>query len=310
MPYLWQVSVVNFKNKAVISGTILGGNPPKNKSVATSLFGIIGSYFNTTFPSQKITIVVNGQSHHTQTNNQSGFILVLDKPVNSEFQIFTTESAQPLEIIQPYRINFNHSNFPISVISDIDDTILVSYTLSFWKRISTLLFVSPKKRTPINFSQEILQKIDQLSGSVFYISKSESNLFPVLTAFIEHHKLPLGNLILTPYIKGFQILNSKKGKDFKYQMIQMILENSSHKKFILLGDDTQQDISVYTQITREYPERIFKIYIRKTQKSLAFLKTEQLNTLMKLPVSTVYFTDSSTVLDEINKIENYQNTLS
>ena len=105
--------------------------------------------------------------------------------------------------------------------------------------MSTLLFVSPNKRKPINFTKEILNKIDTKKGRVFYVSKSEGNLFVMLTKFIINNNLPAGHLTLTPYIRFNQLLRPKKGKDFKEQMIRLIMDNSPEKKFILMSDDTQ-----------------------------------------------------------------------
>jgi len=233
-------------------------------------------------------------------------LLELDNSSGDKFEIFPKASSIPMEVFQSYPVVFNDTSFPLAVISDIDDTILVSNTLSFWKRISTLLFVSPRKRKPISFTQEILNKVSTQKGRIFYVSKSESNLFALLTTFIEKHNLPKGNLILTPYIRYNHLLSSKKGQGFKEYMISRIISRSPDKRFILIGDDTQKDTSVYTNIVKLYPKSIVKVYIRKTQKSLLGKKQEQLDKLMNLNVPVLYFTDSSDLKKEIQFIENHK----
>ena len=85
------------------------------------------------------------------------------------------------------------------------------------------------------------------------------------------------------------------------------MDNSPDKKFILMGDDTQQDIVVYSKIAELYPDKVFKIYIRKTRKNLLEKKKEQLNKLLSTTVPVLYFTDTSDVRKEIEIIENHQN---
>ena len=113
--------------------------------------------------------------------------------------------------------------------------------------------------------------------------------------------------MLTPYLRINQLINPKKGRYYKERKISSIMDNSPGKKFILMGDDTQQDIAVYSKIAELYPENIFKIYIRKTRKNLLEKKKKQLNKLMSTTVPVLYFSDTSNVIKEIELIENYQN---
>lgn len=308
MSFIWQISKFNFVNSTIISGVILHGSSHIKKIAATNAFvSVISSYLKKPYSNKEIEISIDGIQYHLSTNNNGSFFLELDNVVGDSIEIFSKHTTEPLKIIQSYPIVFKESNFPLSIISDIDDTILVSYTSSLWKRISTLLFVAPHKRKPISFTREILNKIDDHSGNIHYVSKSESNLFSILTTFIENKGLPKGDLKLTPYLKFIRLLNSKKGKYFKEKSIRSIIDHSTNKKFILMGDDTQQDIAVYTRIVQLYPKKIFKIYIRKTQKSLLGNKKKQLKKLKELDIPMLYFTNSSNVLEEIKAIENYQN---
>lgn len=89
-------------------------------------------------------------------------------------------------------------------------------------------------------------------------------------------------------------------------MIRSIMDHSPDKKFILIGDDTQQDIAVYARIAELYPTKIFKIYIRKTRKNLLGNKKEQLKELLNLAVSVEYFSGKADPFKEIAFIENHQ----
>lgn len=306
MPFIWQISILKFKRRTILNGIILHGKPPvqKKANAINTFTTVIGSYFKKTYANKKIVIAIDGVQHPSITDDKGGFSLELESPVNNNFEISPKNSLKSFEVLQSYPVVFNDADFPLAIISDIDDTILVSYTLNIWKRVITLLFVSPDKRKPVNFTQAILNKINAKKGRIFYVSKSEGNLFGMLTNFIKNNNLPTGNLMLTPYLITNQLLNPKKGIDFKERMIRLVMENSPEKKFILMGDDTQQDIAVYTKIARLYPKRIFKIYIRKTRKNLLGKKQEQLDKIMDLSVPVLYFNDTSDVLKEINLVDN------
>ena len=309
MPLIWQISILNFKKKTIVDGVILErGQTVQNKTNTTNAFKrVLGSYFKKTYANKEIIISIDGLQHHLITNYKGGFSLELDLQTYNSIEIFPKDSSKPIEILQTYPVTFKNGDFPLAIISDIDDTILVSHTSSVWKRINTLLFVSPHKRKPIGFTQEILNAINTKKGRVFYVSKSESNLFVLLTKFIEHQNLPTGSLMLTPYLRLNQLIKPKKGRYYKERKISSIVDNSPEKKFILMGDDTQQDIAVYLKIAELYPDNIFKIYIRKTRKILLEKKKEQLNKLMSTTVPVLYFSDTSDVIKEIELIENYKN---
>lgn len=310
MPFVWQISVVHFKDKSFINGVILEGLLSNKKGKVSSFrnfSSVIGSYSKKPYAEKKIILHSNKKQLDLITDKQGGFSLFLDSKIDTGIKIFIENQSTPLKINQTYPVNFEDSDHPICIISDVDDTILVSHTANVWKRMSTILFVTPNKRKSISFTREILNNIKVNNGRIFYVSKSESNLFGMLTTFIENNNLPAGNLMLTPYLRFMQLLNPKKGKYYKERMIKSILDNSPEKKFILMGDDTQQDIAVYTRIAELYPRMIIKIYIRKTRKNLLGNKKEQMNKLSKLAVPTLYFEDVANSEKEISFINTQQN---
>jgi phosphatidate phosphatase APP1 len=219
--------------------------------------------------------------------------------VPGDIKIVDPDRDEILPIIQDYPVRFADNENPLIAISDIDDTLLVSYTANFWNRIRTILLTAPEKRKAVSFTIGILDAILQKRGTIFYVSKSESNLFGLLTRIILNHQLPEGNLSLTPYLHFRQLLKPKKGKDFKLKVIRRIIDNSPDKKFILLGDDTQQDMMVYTNIAKLYPDKILKIYIRKTIKQLFGNKLAYFNSLKETGIPLLYFSDQDPLEEEI-----------
>ena len=289
MAYVWQISIIQFKEKSLISGVILSGNPSiKTKGYARNTWLTLRSYLKKQFANQKIELLLGDERISLTTSDHGTFSFDLDQSLKGQVKVFAKGIADPLEIVQSYPMVFNDSDYPVALISDVDDTILVSYTASNWNRVKTILFTSPQKRKSVSFSKGILDVINSHSGRIFYVSKSESNLFGLLSSFIRHQNLPEGNLFLTPYLRFNQLLNPKKGKDYKERTIGRIIDSSTGKRFILMGDDTQQDMAVYARIAEQYPDRIFKIFIHKTRKNLHGNKKKQFDKLHNLAVPSLF----------------------
>jgi phosphatidate phosphatase APP1 len=86
-----------------------------------------------------------------------------------------------------------------------------------------------------------------------------------------HHKFPEGPLFLKPYKKWNDLLKRNGKHHFsrhKKDKIQHILNIFENKQFFLIGDDSQKDGEIYSEIANNNPDRIRGIFIRKTRKVL------------------------------------------
>ena len=307
MAFVWQISVLALSSKTIINGVILNAMPSLEKkriSVLENLITLVKSYTRRPLKTTKIKIKLDKREFHVLTNKQGVFKLELDYTLEKEPEIDVFFQDKKLNIVQEYPVFFSNLTNEIDVISDIDDTILVSHTANIVKRIGVLSFVSPLKRKTVQFTQQLLSFSQEYPCNVFYVSISESNLFRVLCSFINNNQLPKGILLLTPYLNFKQLLKGKKGKDFKLNNIQYIIENSNDKRFILFGDDTQRDMEVYAIISKIYPKRIARIYIRKTKKNVSKRKRLLLKNLKEIFPATVYFNENTDVDLEMKQIEN------
>ncbi len=168
------------------------------------------------------------------------------------------------------------------------------------------MLTTPNKRKNIDFTKELFKGFKKLDARVFYVSKSEYNLFGMLTSFIEYNKLPKGQLILTPYLKFSQLLNPKKNRNFKTNHIRFIIENLLTNGFVLIGDDSQRDMEIYLEIARKFPERILKIYIRQTKKKILFHQKQMWEKLKSTGIPVKYFKADSDV-DVVKEMEQLKN---
>lgn len=151
------------------------------------------------------------------------------------------------------------------VISDIDDTVLVSQITDFFAKLRLMLLKDGTERSPFPgaaaFLQALLKGADGSGrNALFYVSGSEWNLFDLLVNFFEYREIPKGPLLLKD--KGTKGKFSVNKEEYKQERISHILETYPELNFICIGDSGQHDPEIYSQMVEDYPGRIKAIYIR------------------------------------------------
>lgn len=156
------------------------------------------------------------------------------------------------------------------VISDIDDTLLVSHSTRIMRKMALLLFRNAYSRKPVAQVLKWYHMIRELNDGVvpedfFYVSNSEWNLYDFLRDFFDINGLPKGIFMLRDLKKGLRdlIRTGKPDSGHKEDMIRFLLEFFPQKPFILAGDSGQKDIDIYTNICQAYPSRIKGVIIRQ-----------------------------------------------
>ncbi len=304
---VWQISAVQFGESTIIRGIIVKNAPfsfPCKNTKHGHFLKILRSYFTQTYQEGDFFIKINDRAQKIKTDQQGEFQLTIKDKINQPLKFYTPDNKQEIPLLQDYPVVFEDSDTNLGLITDIDDTILVSHTLKTFRRIRTILFVSPHKRKLIDFSRKIIQKVHEKKGRIFYVSKSESNLFPLISCFVKINNLPQGKICLTGFLNIKNLILKKKAKDIKREKIEFIIKNSPGKRFILLGDDTQRDLTIYREITEKFPRQIAKIYIHKTLRSLSPLKHNTLNAFRQMNIPFTYFENIEEIEKEFNFIEN------
>ena len=306
---VWELSVLKLSSDNVwYKGVVLKGNRDiqnKKGKAFQNAINVLRSYFTSVLANQEICIHTNSGIIHTKTDAFGRFHVISEKPYSLDLKITLLDSDKILKIVQDYPILFQEEQRTLDIISDIDDTILVSNTANIFQRIKTLLFLVPERRTVIEFTKNIFQAWEDVNPRLFYVSKSESNLFGLLTTFIKHNNLPLGGLILTPYLSFLQLIKGKKPVDFKLNAIRFLFTQSRSKHYILVGDDSQKDMAIYTTLAKTYPDLILKIYIRRTGKEINRSQQNMWEKMLATGISASYFLPehSASILKEIETLK-------
>jgi phosphatidate phosphatase APP1 len=301
MPVVWQISAIHLQDKTLITGVILAYAPftyDKKINLAKNFFKVTKSYFVPVVSEKQITVSIDGEIFITETDSHGGFSIVTDFLISDIPDIKTNDDEKSLEIVQQYPVIFRNTDGEFDVISDIDDTIMVSKTGKMIKRMGILAFISPHKRKIIHYTSELFKIFEKEHARVTYVSKSESNFFAMISTFIEHNDLPEGSLILTSYLKLIQLLNPNKARNYKLDNIRFIIKNSGNKSYVLLGDDSQRDMEIYTNIIEEFPDRIIKVYIRQTGDRRNQRQKEMWKRLKQTGINVNYFDNDDEVIEK------------
>lgn len=304
--------------KITVMGHVLRVSPKPRvtyrQNLVINLFSILRLFMVVPFSGAKISIVWEGITYYT-TAEKDGFFRfeispekapdkgwqsVLVKLEEKEYQTQNITGAG--EICVPFV--FQHG-----FISDIDDTFLISHSTFLRKRLSVLLFKNARSRKAfegvVNHYQLLSTngQVGDNTNPFFYVSGSEWNLYNLLLEFTRVNYLPKGIFLLSPLKKIFQFWKSgQNGLMTKFSRIVRVIEAFPHLKFVLLGDDSQKDVEIYSSIAIHFPEKIFAVYIRNVGKMKSEGTMTKLKEMERLGISCCYFKHSSEAVIHSKKI--------
>jgi phosphatidate phosphatase APP1 len=199
----------------------------------------------------------------------------------------------------------------LGIISDIDDTFLVSHTQNIFKKIYILLFKNVNDRKVF---KDVVPHYQALSSAgrnnkeeenaFFYVSSSEWNLYRFIIEFTKIHNLPRAVVLLKDIRRGITdfFMSGRGNHDHKFEKIKHVLEFYPNLKYVLLGDDSQHDPVLYERICKIFPVTVIAVYIRQTGKSKKKEVKKIMKNLESLDVSVCYFKESSEAITHSRSI--------
>jgi phosphatidate phosphatase APP1 len=279
----------------------------KNASSIISLFRV------KTQSNADVYLKHNNTTIHTKTlvDGYFKFCLPVDPNVGHgwiDYEVSIIHKQKTIAVKESY-IRPKTGN--LGIISDIDDTFLVSYTMNPLRKIYVLLFRNVNSRKVF---EDVVTHYQALSSSgrinneeqnaFFYVSSSEWNLYRFIVKFTEIHKLPKAVLLLKDIKTSLTdfFWTGRGEHNHKFEKIKHILEFYPNLKYVLLGDDSQKDPFLYEAICKIFPVTVKAVYIRKTSLQDKEKVSIALKNLESLGVSTCYFTHSSEAITHSKKI--------
>jgi phosphatidate phosphatase APP1 len=273
----------------------------KNFKNATS---VINQFRIKTLKNFDIYLKCKDKEIHTKTLDDGyfKFCIPLEKETNFGWMEYEVSMVYDNETfiakgsyIRPHKGN-------LGIITDIDDTFLISHTHNFFKKIYVLLFKNVNDRKVF---KDVVPHYQALSSAgrnnkdeqnaFFYISSSEWNLYRFIVKFTKIHQLPRAVILLKDIKRGIAdfFMSGRGNHDHKFDKIKHVLEFYPNLKYVLLGDDSQHDPILYERICKIFPVTVKAVYIRQTGKTQKEKTKIILKNLENLEVSVCYFKDSN-----------------
>jgi phosphatidate phosphatase APP1 len=153
----------------------------------------------------------------------------------------------------------------------------------------------------------------QTPNPFFYVSSSEWNLYDYLHDFFDFNKLPKGTFLLNQVKRWYQLFKTGKTKhEGKLIRIHRILSAFPKQKFVLFGDNTQQDPEIYAKLVSHFNKQIHAVYIRNIVPAHEQRALDSLKEIEKAGVHTFLFRHSKEAIfhsQSIGLIEQHTDVL-
>lgn len=220
-------------------------------------------FFTTQVGNLRVKVKIGGKSFTTRTDT-NGYInlLVSDHGLEPGYHEAEIIPAQGQSVRAPVLIVSSDARF--GIISDIDDTVLVTWLprmlTAAWN--SFVLHTDARQSVPgmAEFLRGVLE--DHPDAPVFYVSTGAWNTLPAIQGFLHRENLPLGPLLMTdwgPTPTGL----FRNGQEHKRIQLRNLLITFPQIKWLLVGDDGQHDPMIYDDLAREHPSRVAAIALRE-----------------------------------------------
>ncbi|MDB5192660.1 MAG: hypothetical protein JWQ96_2223 [Segetibacter sp.] len=308
------------KDHLVVFGHVFNLSPlPRKKyrqNIWTNALALIRSFMVQPVPDVKVVMEWQRKKMQAKTASDGFFMFQFEPGEKMKSGLHTVEVHYPDPenpsgtylatgkgyIVIPFENQY-------AFISDIDDTFLVSYSSSTFRKLKVLLTKNAHTRRPFDGvvkHYKLLASANatfKTANSFFYVSSSEWNLYSFIKEFCRMNEIPEGVYLLSQIKKLKEFYKTGGNRHAtKFMRIARILEVYPDQKFVLLGDDSQQDPTIYAAIVDHFPGRIFSVYLRHVyEKNVSNVK-ELIKKIEASGVQCCHFEHSNEAIEHSYKI--------
>ena len=262
------------QNSVWIFGHLLSGKIPPAPISKSNLWHntkeLIKRFLINPLPQSAVLIRV-GETWHKAISDETGYFeLKVTHEFKNGWQDIQAKLPDSQETVNSSVYIFSENEN--IVISDIDDTFIISHSTRKLKKLWLLLSRNHESRKLVDGIIPFFDKIKSTSCKdqpFFFVSSSEWNLYEFLKSLIEFHGLPRGifRLKRMKFSIGGAIKSNSGDHSHKFTKINNLINQLPQVKFILVGDNAQKDPKIYTEIAKKHTGRIQEIYINNVRTS-------------------------------------------
>ena len=246
--------------------------PSSRNGWLKNILAAIRRYSGSSVPNAKVEITFQERNYVVSTDEDGVFELQLGecKPNDELSEVVLFKVLEPAsKKSQAAHLDVLRYKGKTGIISDIDDTIIISHSTDigkkFWLSISKNAFT----RRPLPGVSEFYKKLTE-NGSkpIFYVSSSDWSLFDLIRDFLRYRHIPEGPILLKDkHINLKNIWRSGGGNHHhKFEKIELLFDLYPEMSFYLIGDSGQEDPEIYAEVIDKHPTRIKGVFIRLVDK--------------------------------------------
>lgn len=242
--------------------------PSSRNSWIKNIIAAIRRYSGSSVPMAKVEITFQGKAYVVSTDEDGVFELQIgeSKPNEEHGEVVVFKVLEPSSRkSQVAHLEVVRYEGDTGVISDIDDTIIISHSTDIGKKFWLSISKNALTRRPLPGVSEFYKKLTEYgSNPIFYVSSSDWSLFDLVRDFLRFRHIPEGPILLKDkHINLKNIWKSGGGNhNHKFEKIELLFDLYPEMKFYLIGDSGQEDPEIYAEVIEKYPNRIKGVFIR------------------------------------------------
>jgi len=237
----------------------------RDDSFLTNLWRKLGYIFNDERKDVPVTLQVQKRTFETRTDDEGYFAFEVTFPPE------TLKPHEKVTLFLPRQPKVStsceawipSSQQQIGIISDFDDTLIISDVTHKLKLAYQLLLKNYKQREAVAGIAERFREILAKSPDkpLFVITGSPKQFNVVIQKFLDYRRFPKRTLI-TKQIHGDRSWSPFRQHDYKTKQIEQLLALYPKIRWVLFGDSGEQDRKIYMKLAKKHPGKIEAIYIR------------------------------------------------
>lgn len=252
--------------RVVVRGRVLDDPMPEEavagERVRDAFRRTARGFLTTELPAVLLRIEVGGVAVTTITDDDGYFRAELE---GAELVAPWTEGR--VTLAAPYRgvvsaatavrVRVSDGRAELGVISDVDDTVLVTGVQRTLTMLRQTLTGSALTRTTFEGAPELYRALarDDDRNPFCYVSSSPWNLHGFVLGFLRHRGFPVGPVLLRDLVTG----------GHKRERIDEALALHPDLRFVLIGDSGEHDPEIYAATVRRHPGRVLAVCIREVR---------------------------------------------
>ncbi len=303
------------RDRIFLQGRVLVRKSIRNLPENSPLRNLIDSYNrfeSDEVPNARLMVKLGENAYELLTDEEGYFTLdrKLDVPLKHKPKPWAKVTIKLLET--PWRkvevetttsVLIPPDNADFGIISDIDDTILLTGVTSIlkWRVFYNTFFKSAQRRIAFPDAGRFFQALQKGAegnrfNPIFYVSNSPRNIYDLIKSILKHNGLPKGPVLLRDLGIPYK-LHPLGYKGHKANSIVRILQTYPKLSFILVGDSGEKDTYIYHETALAFPGRIKAIYIRDVNSRRRRARIQRY--MADLPESNIYLFRSYEELLEV-----------